>query len=200
MRGPRAGVPACRRSGARRVRSRASRRRSCSSSPTTTGSQDLPGVGEKTAAVIVEALDGRDARVPRRSCSQHVEEPGTDAGEALRAQLKGDLHLHSDWSDGGDTIATMAEQGARPRARVLRAHRPLAAPEDRQRAHRRPAARAARRSSPSSTTSSRRSASSPASRSTSSKTARSTSPRSCSRASTSSSRACTRSCAWSRRR
>ena len=35
-------------------------------------------------------------------------EPGTDAGEALRAQLKGDLHSHSDWSDGGDTIAAMA--------------------------------------------------------------------------------------------
>jgi len=33
---------------------------------------------------------------------------GTDAGEALRAQLKGDLHSHSDWSDGGDTIAAMA--------------------------------------------------------------------------------------------
>ena len=34
--------------------------------------------------------------------------PGTDAGEALRAQLKGDLHCHSDWSDGGDTIRDMA--------------------------------------------------------------------------------------------
>jgi putative hydrolase len=28
----------------------------------------------------------------------------------LRAQLKGDLHVHSDWSDGGDTIRTMAEK------------------------------------------------------------------------------------------
>ena len=63
-----------------------------------------------------------------------IPEPGTDAGEALRAQLKGDLHSHSDWSDGGDTIAAMAGQGARPRPRVLRAHRSLAAPQDRERA------------------------------------------------------------------
>ena len=51
-------------------------------------------------------------------------------------------------------------------------------------------------SSPSSTRSSRRSGSSPASRSTSSKTARSTRTTSCSPRSTSSSRACTRSCGW----
>src|SRR4029079_4017780 len=35
-------------------------------------------------------------------------EPGSEAGDALRAQLRGDLHSHSDWSDGGDTIAAMA--------------------------------------------------------------------------------------------
>ncbi len=39
-----------------------------------------------------------------------AETPGTSAGEALRAQIKGDLHVHSDWSDGGDTIRTMAEK------------------------------------------------------------------------------------------
>jgi putative hydrolase len=30
------------------------------------------------------------------------------AGDALRAQLKGDLHVHSTWSDGGSDIRTMA--------------------------------------------------------------------------------------------
>src|SRR5205085_5467873 len=34
----------------------------------------------------------------------------TDAGEALRTLLKGDLHVHSDWSDGGHTIEAMADK------------------------------------------------------------------------------------------
>src|SRR5262249_28192748 len=37
-----------------------------------------------------------------------IPEPGTDEGEALRVLLRGDLHAHSDWSDGGDTIEAMA--------------------------------------------------------------------------------------------
>ena len=32
----------------------------------------------------------------------------TSAGHELRAQPKGDLHLHSDWSDGGSPIEEMA--------------------------------------------------------------------------------------------
>ncbi len=68
---------------------------------------DVPGVGEKTAAVIVEALNG-DTPAYLTKLMGDIPEPGTDAGEALRALLKGDLHSHSDWSDGGDTIAAMA--------------------------------------------------------------------------------------------
>jgi putative hydrolase len=71
--------------------------------------QELPGVGEKTAAVISEALAGQTPAYLQKLLGE-VEEPGTDAGEALRAQLKGDLHSHSDWSDGGDTIRAMAEK------------------------------------------------------------------------------------------
>jgi len=41
---------------------------------------------------------------------EHAPKFGTDEGEALRAQLKGDLHGHSDWSDGGHTIRAMAEK------------------------------------------------------------------------------------------
>ena len=68
---------------------------------------DIPGVGDKTAAVIAEALAGETPRYLQKLL-EHVPTPGTDAGEALRAQLKGDLHCHSDWSDGGDTIRDMA--------------------------------------------------------------------------------------------
>ena len=68
---------------------------------------DIPGVGEKTATVIVEALNG-DTPAYLVKLMGEIPEPGSDAGEALRVLLKGDLHSHSDWSDGGDTIAAMA--------------------------------------------------------------------------------------------
>jgi len=68
---------------------------------------DIPGVGKKTAAIIIETLEtGSSAYLTK--LQGEIPEPGSDAGEALRAQLKGDLHSHSDWSDGGDTIAAMA--------------------------------------------------------------------------------------------
>jgi putative hydrolase len=71
--------------------------------------QDLPGIGEKTAKVIKEALAGETPEYLKKLLDQ-AEDPGTAAGEALRTRLKGDLHVHSDWSDGGDTIRTMAEK------------------------------------------------------------------------------------------
>jgi putative hydrolase len=71
--------------------------------------QDLPGIGDTTAAVIAEALAGETPQYLQKLL-EHAETPGTSAGEALRAQLKGDLHVHSDWSDGGDPIRTMADK------------------------------------------------------------------------------------------
>jgi len=68
---------------------------------------DIPGVGAKTAAIIVEALETGSSSYLTKLQGE-IPEPGSDAGEALRAHLKGDLHSHSDWSDGGDTIAAMA--------------------------------------------------------------------------------------------
>jgi putative hydrolase len=68
---------------------------------------DIPGVGEKTAAVILEALDGETPRYLTKLLND-IPQPGSDEGEALRSLLKGDLHSHSDWSDGGDTIEAMA--------------------------------------------------------------------------------------------
>ncbi|MDQ1468040.1 MAG: putative hydrolase, partial [Actinomycetota bacterium] len=71
--------------------------------------RDLPNIGDTTAAVIAEALSGKTPTYLAQ-LEQDVEEPGTDAGNAIRAALRGDLHVHSDWSDGGDTIRTMAER------------------------------------------------------------------------------------------
>ena len=68
---------------------------------------DIPGVGETTATVIAEALRGDTPEYLTKLLGR-VPEPGTDAGKELRARLKGDLHSHSDWSDGGDTIEAMA--------------------------------------------------------------------------------------------
>ncbi len=66
----------------------------------------LPGVGAVTAGCVLESLAGR---VPEYL--QRLEAgAGTPAsgGERLRALLRGDLHCHSDWSDGGSPIAEMA--------------------------------------------------------------------------------------------
>jgi putative hydrolase len=71
--------------------------------------KDLPGIGDTTATVIKEALAGETPSYLQKLL-EHAENPGTAGGEALRTQLKGDLHVHSDWSDGGDTIRTMAEK------------------------------------------------------------------------------------------
>jgi putative hydrolase len=71
--------------------------------------QDLPGVGDKTAAVISDALAGETPKYLQKLL-EHAPQPGSDAGEALRTQLRGDLHGHSDWSDGGHTIRAMAEK------------------------------------------------------------------------------------------
>jgi putative hydrolase len=71
--------------------------------------EDIPGVGATTAKVIAEALAGKTPAYLAKLLD-NVETPGSVAGEALRAQLKGDLHAHSDWSDGGHTIREMAEK------------------------------------------------------------------------------------------
>ncbi|MCC3771488.1 PHP domain-containing protein [Streptomyces sp. UNOC14_S4] len=65
------------------------------------------GIGPKTAAVVTEALSGV---VPGYLARLEEESGGplTEGGHALRALLRGDCHLHSDWSDGGSPIETMA--------------------------------------------------------------------------------------------
>ncbi|MDD1475970.1 PHP domain-containing protein [Arthrobacter sp. H16F315] len=65
------------------------------------------GIGDRTFQVISEALAGD---VPEylsglRSLGAEPLAPGT---RTLLAALRGDLHAHSNWSDGGSTIEAMA--------------------------------------------------------------------------------------------
>jgi len=69
--------------------------------------RELPGVGASTAEVIAAAVEGRTpARLAR--LEQEVGGRLVDGGDGLRAALRGDLHSHSDWSDGGSPIEEMA--------------------------------------------------------------------------------------------
>ena len=71
---------------------------------------DLPGIGSSSAAVITEALAGN---TPAYLENLSVDlEPPTDLAAPVRAALRGDLHLHSDWSDGGASIEAMARTAA----------------------------------------------------------------------------------------
>ncbi|CAA9215549.1 MAG: DNA-dependent DNA polymerase beta chain [uncultured Acidimicrobiales bacterium] len=69
--------------------------------------RELPGVGEVTERVILEALAGE---VPGYLSRLEATAAGAlvQGGEALRAALRGDCHTHSDWSDGGSPIDVMA--------------------------------------------------------------------------------------------
>ncbi|TDC99778.1 PHP domain-containing protein [Nonomuraea deserti] len=78
----------------------------------TGGLGDLPGIGKVTALVVNESLDGQVPTYLRRlHATEGVELDAETA--ALRTALKGDLHSHSDWSDGGSPIEEMAETAAR---------------------------------------------------------------------------------------
>jgi len=68
---------------------------------------ELAGVGPKTAAVAMQAAAGE---VPDylATLEEAAASPVAAGGAALRAALRGDLHTHSDWSDGGSPIEEMA--------------------------------------------------------------------------------------------
>ncbi|MFI1237226.1 PHP domain-containing protein [Nocardia salmonicida] len=67
--------------------------------------RELAGIGPKTAAIIEQACAGE---IPDYLAELRKEaKPIAPAGEELRAALRGDLHTHSDWSDGGSPIAEM---------------------------------------------------------------------------------------------
>ncbi len=71
----------------------------------------LRGIGPKTSAVAAAAAAGE---VPEYLLQLRAEaQPIGVGGEELRTALRGDLHTHSDWSDGGSPIEEMAETARR---------------------------------------------------------------------------------------
>lgn len=74
--------------------------------------ESVKGIGPKTAAVVREALEGRVPEYLER-LEAEISVPQVTGGETLRAALKGDCHLHSEWSDGGSTIEDMGRTAAR---------------------------------------------------------------------------------------
>ncbi len=67
--------------------------------------QDLPGIGPSTAKVIALALDDEiDAYLAELEDETAVPE---GEGSELRAQLRGDCHSHTTWSDGGASVEEM---------------------------------------------------------------------------------------------
>ena len=67
--------------------------------------KDLSGVGRATEGVITDALAGRP--IGYLADLEKTAGPLKSGGEEVRAALKGDLHSHSDWSDGGSPIQEM---------------------------------------------------------------------------------------------
>ncbi|QZT62649.1 PHP domain-containing protein [Mycolicibacterium austroafricanum] len=65
--------------------------------------QTLPKIGPKTAKVIAQAWAGQepDVLVELREAAQDL------GGGDIRAALRGDLHVHSNWSDGSAPIEEM---------------------------------------------------------------------------------------------
>lgn len=68
----------------------------------------MKGIGARTFEVISEAVEGG---VPDylEGLRQRGSHPLAEGGAALHAELRGDLHSHSNWSDGGSPIGLMVE-------------------------------------------------------------------------------------------
>ncbi|MFE9629813.1 PHP domain-containing protein [Streptomyces sp. NPDC006463] len=76
----------------------------------------VKGIGPKTAQVVREALDGSVPvylqTLEDEAAALPEGPPTTAAATALRAALRGDCHVHSDWSDGGSPIEEMGRAAA----------------------------------------------------------------------------------------
>src|SRR6476469_5529401 len=69
---------------------------------------EVPSVGPSTSAVVMEASTGV---VPKKLVDLRAKGVGplVEGGEALRDVVRGDLHAHSNWSDGGSPISEMVK-------------------------------------------------------------------------------------------
>ncbi len=68
---------------------------------------ELAGIGEATASVIASALAG-ELPTYLASLQEAADAPLADGGADMYARVIGDMHSHSDWSDGGSPIEEMA--------------------------------------------------------------------------------------------
>ncbi len=68
--------------------------------------QRMKGIGGRTFEVISQAVDGVVPDYLERLRSSGAQ-PLADGGQQLHAALRGDLHSHSSWSDGGSSIELM---------------------------------------------------------------------------------------------
>ena len=71
----------------------------------------MSGIGDSTFTVIAQAVGGA---VPDRLADLRAAAglSATGAVEGLRAELRGDLHSHTDWSDGTTSLEVMARAAA----------------------------------------------------------------------------------------
>jgi len=67
---------------------------------------DLAGVGPKTSQVFVDCARGEHSEY--LAGLESTDAPDAGGGAQLLAGLRGDLHVHSDWSDGGSPVLEMA--------------------------------------------------------------------------------------------
>ena len=72
---------------------------------------DLDGIGDVTAAIVGDALGGGVPAYLERLEQETTIALDEDAA-AVRSALRGDLHSHSHWSDGGAPIERMARAAA----------------------------------------------------------------------------------------
>ena len=68
--------------------------------------RELSGIGSSTEKVVRETMAGETPSYLLRL--EESAGPLADGGRELRGMLRGDLHTHSDWSDGGSPIEEMA--------------------------------------------------------------------------------------------
>lgn len=69
----------------------------------------VPGLGPKTAGVVAQAIAGK---VPDYLTGLRNAPSPLPDGQPLTSLLRGDLHTHTTWSDGGCPLAEMVAAGA----------------------------------------------------------------------------------------
>ncbi|MFE2944869.1 PHP domain-containing protein [Streptomyces sp. NPDC059255] len=69
------------------------------------------GIGSRTSQVVRAVVAGSVPEYLER-LEREAEAPLAAGGHALRSALRGDCHLHSDWSDGGSSVEAMGRTAA----------------------------------------------------------------------------------------